>query len=269
MIYVVLHKETFIPKKKFYIPILVGDVDFRMENMITDSSGISIHFKNKYYAELTALFWIHKNVNDEIKGLVHYRRYFIQYPYSSKKLLRCSMLSENKIRDHLSRYDIIVPMASTNTNVSLFNEYSTAHFERDMIAAKEVVLELYPEYRESFEYVIESNQKKLRFYHNMFIASSVVFDNYCEWLFNILFELEKRIDISEYDDYQKRIFGFISERLFNVYVHRNKLKYKEINIVNIEEKRLNRLFSLLVHVLLKLRLYSIARRIYRKVLKKR
>ena len=49
-------------------------------------------------------------------------------------------------------------------------------------------------------------------------------DCYCEWLFNILFECEKRINILDRDDYQKRVFGFLSERLFNVWVTKNQLK---------------------------------------------
>ena len=43
----------------------------------------------------------------------------------------------------------------------------------------------------------------------------------------ILFEVEKRVDISKYDSYQQRLFGFLGERLLNVWlVHRKpKIKY--------------------------------------------
>lgn len=47
-----------------------------------------------------------------------------------------------------------------------------------------------------------------------------------QWLFDILFTLEKRIDLSEYDDYNKRVFGFLSERLFTVWPDYNREKYK-------------------------------------------
>ena len=65
----------------------------------------------------------------------------------------------------------------------------------------------------------------------MLIASKSVFDNYCEWLFNILFELEKHIDLTDYNEYQKRIYGFISERLLNVYFEHNKYKVFECNSI--------------------------------------
>ena len=54
-----------------------------------------------------------------------------------------------------------------------------------------------------------------------------------KWVFTILFELEKRIDISNYDNYQARVFGFLSERLFNVYIEnkKNNLNIHEIPII--------------------------------------
>ena len=62
---------------------------------------------------------------------------------------------------------------------------------------------------------------------NMMICSKEKFDNYQEWLFSILFELESKVTIPE-DAYQARIFGFISERLINLYIYHNNFKIKGI-----------------------------------------
>ena len=59
-----------------------------------------------------------------------------------------------------------------------------------------------------------------------------------EWIFGILSEVEKQIDIDNYDDYQKRVFGFLSERLFNVWIKKNNLKIKHLNVENIEGENL-------------------------------
>lgn len=68
---------------------------------------------------------------------------------------------------------------------------------------------------------------------NMFYTRKEQLDNYCEWLFSILFELEKRVDISQYDSFQSRIYGFISEELFNVWLDKNsQLKVKYLAVYN-------------------------------------
>ena len=93
-------------------------------------------------------------------------------------------------------------------------------------------MEKYPEYIDAFDKVMSDRS----FYaFNMFISRKELFDSYYKWLFDILFELESRIDISSYDDYNKRIFGFLSERLFNVWLKYQDLKIKEIMVYNSEE----------------------------------
>ena len=61
----------------------------------------------------------------------------------------------------------------------------------------------------------------------MFYTSNAEFKKYGSWLFKLLLEVEKRVDISEYDSYQQRLFGFLGERLMNVWLaHRApKIKY--------------------------------------------
>lgn len=70
---------------------------------------------------------------------------------------------------------------------------------------------------------------------NMFIARKEIFDDYCKWLFGVLFRLEKEIEISK-DLYQARVFGFLSERMLGIYIEANKLKVKELNVTMLEEK---------------------------------
>ncbi len=71
--------------------------------------------------------------------------------------------------------------------------------------------------------------------YNMFIMRRDLFNDYSEWLFNILFEVEKRISISAYPD-QARVFGYMSEYLLNVFIHYNGLKAKKVPVLMVRDK---------------------------------
>ena len=71
---------------------------------------------------------------------------------------------------------------------------------------------------------------------NMFIMKKELSDAYCAWLFDILFELEKRLDISGYSKNDQRVFGFVSERLLDVWLETNGIKYKNIPYIFLEKE---------------------------------
>ena len=57
----------------------------------------------------------------------------------------------------------------------------------------------------------------------MFIMDKYLLDEYCSWLFGILFELRKRIDNGDLDAFQGRFYGRVSEILFNVWIYHKTL----------------------------------------------
>ena len=85
-VFVITHKECEIPKVEGQYILLVGaenkseaiKCDFR------DNTGENISEKNKNYCELTGVYWIWKNVDADIIGLCHYRRFFNKYRLSKK-----------------------------------------------------------------------------------------------------------------------------------------------------------------------------------------
>lgn len=242
-IYIASHKEYWVPSFEEYKPIHVGaaNTDNRFVE-ICDNTGVAISDKNKNYCELTGLYWIWKNdLTSDIVGLCHYRRYF-DFKDSQNIFIRQLIADKNfknylndfinpvKVEHYLKDADIVLPIQH-ELGCSMQEQYCNDHIANDFYVAKEVIADLYPEYKESMEYVFGC---KWIYLYNMFIMKKSVFNNYMEWLFNILFEVEKKITIST-DPYQARVFGFLAERLLNVYVYHNKLKIKEVPIVFIDD----------------------------------
>lgn len=81
---------------------------------------------------------------------------------------------------------------------------------------------------------------------NMFIMRRDLLDHYCTWLFDVLDRAERQINLSEYDEYNKRVFGFLSERLLDVWVETNHISYTEMPVVFMESQHwLKRVWHLL------------------------
>jgi hypothetical protein len=110
-----------------------------------------------------------------------------------------------------------------------------AHHKKDLDELENILRERSPESLDAFERVME--QRSLYLY-NMFVMRVEHFKAYCTWLFPLLFEQQKPIEISGYDTYQRRVFGFLSERLFNVWLLHHQLRIKEARVVNIEGENL-------------------------------
>jgi hypothetical protein len=234
-IIVATHKEYIFPKSILYSPVHVGKA-LQAENFSYpgDDTGENISRKNASFCELTALYWAWKNEffkDKEFCGLAHYRRYFV----GALAFGRFSILSEKEILKILADNDVIVPKKRKYYIENVRSHYINAHYKKDLELLEIILREFSPEYMGAFETVM--NQTSLHLF-NMFVMQTKLYNEYCLWLFSILFELEKRVDISKYDSYQGRVFGFLAERLFNVWLVKNKLKTKEISIVNIEGENL-------------------------------
>lgn len=235
-VYIATHKKANLPELKEYVPIQVGAEGKEKLGYITDNTGENISNKNPNFCELTATYWIMKNDNSDIVGLTHYRRYFFNNIFSNSFK---NIIHKEKIIKILNNYDIIVPK-KYKLGVTVEKQYSQIHNIEDLMKCGEIIKNKNPEYSEAFDKVL----KKRKIYtYNMFISRKKVFDDYYKWLFDILFEAEKIIDISNYDNYNKRVYGFLSERLFNVWIEKNKdnLKIKEMPVYNSEEKIIKQL----------------------------
>lgn len=210
------HKKFEEPKDRMYIPLQVGRALSKDLGYLTDDTGDHISKRNASYSELTGVYWVWKNETlADYVGICHYRRYLIN-PFGR-------IFSEPELLDILQEYDLITSKR-LHYDYTYYEGYADAHNIKDLIMTGEVIKEYYPEYYKHFNRLVHAKES---YFGNIMVASKPMFDSYAKWLFTILMEVEKRIDISSYDDYHKRVFGFISEFLLLVWVETNQLKAYE------------------------------------------
>lgn len=255
-IFVMTHKKFDPPQDATYIPLHVGRALGTDLGYLGDDTGDSISKLNPYYGELTGLYWLWKNYTEtDIIGICHYRRFFLD----ADRML----MTKEQYEEALADADIMVSNAMYAEG-PYKDYYGQAHNINDLLETGEVIKELFPEDYESFVKVIESEKY---YYGNLCVMKKTLFDEYCSWLFSIFKELEKRVDVSDYDDYHKRLYGFLSEELLLVYITAKGLKVKEGNIGLTAEKAETIEFKLAMGQLVKMGQFSDARAMFYEYLK--
>ena len=232
-IMVATHKKYWMPDDSVYVPIHVGKQDKEDIGYIGDNTGDNISKKNKNYCELTGIYWAWKNLKADYIGLCHYRRYFTNGNALSSKNKKRKILSSKDYEKILKECAIILPDKRKYYIETLASHYAHSHQKKDLDITKKIIQENHPQYATAMDMVLNRTWAHM---FNMFVMRKDYFDLYCDWLFDILFELERRIDISKYDASEARVFGYISELLLDVWIETNKFQYKEVNVSFIERQ---------------------------------
>ena len=209
----------------------------------TDATGDNISAKNPNYCELTGLYWAWKNMEPvEYIGLSHYRRYFNfrtpRFCYDVHNMTPEGMVRSgfaDPDMELIRRYDMILPKPA-RFSMSMDEQYRKWTLGEPLDVLAEVLKEKYPEYLPAFRQVMRGNRLSC---YNMFITRWQIFQDYAEWLFDVLDEVAERTTIPE-DPYQARFFGFLSERLLHAYAVHHHLKVKHLQVVMLNEKPRNK-----------------------------
>lgn len=233
-IIVATHKQYQMPEDSIYLPIFVGSKGKEsILNYQRDDEGENISEKNAYFCELTGLYWAWKNLDAKYVGLSHYRRHFTcckNIPKEEKDKFKI-LLNKNETEELLKDTDILLPKKRKYYIENLYNHYKhTMHIE-PLDETRKIIEQQCPEYLNEFDKLHKRTSAHM---FNMFIMKKEYLDKYCEWLFNILFELEKRINPKQYDSFHARYLGRISELLLDVWINTNDLKYKEVKVIDIQ-----------------------------------
>lgn len=253
------HKPCELPKDDIFLPIQVGaaisnvKLGIQRDDQVDGKPCDNISEKNQSYCELTAMYWAWKNIKKlypdlEYIGLNHYRRYFdFDHPNAIQDLFVRGVnetprysVNREKLVSLLRNFDGIIAKRK-QYQYPLYIDYCLCHISDDLRTLRAVIAEKFTEYLEAFDSVLMRNGALA--HYNMNIVGWNTFDEYCTWVFSVLEETEKRIDISHYNNVQKRIFGYMAERLWNVYVVAKKIHVKELPVLwYVDDKTQHSLF---------------------------
>ncbi len=230
------HKNYRMPEDNMYLPVHVGaegktgkdgkplDLGYTKDN-----TGDNISLKNSSYCELTGMYWAWKNIDSDYIGLAHYRRHFSLKKKSKNPF--DNILTMKELLPLTKKYSVFVPKKRKYYIESLYSHYAHTHHAEHLDITKKIISEKYPKYLESCEKVYNNSYG---FMFNMMIMKKELFNSYCQWLFDILFELEKRMGdkAKGLSSFQGRFYGRVSEIIFNVWIDyqikSEKIKKSEI-----------------------------------------
>lgn len=246
-VYVITHKPFAyldgLPKG--YLPMMVGaNHNQNTKHYLADNTLDNISDKNGEYCELTGLYWIWKNSKAANVGLAHYRRYFYSrsiggrftmYAYQLLMGKHVHPVSEERLDALLTKYDWIVAHPENEGGKDLWDQFGQANYIKDMEHTREAIQKLSPQYLAAFDETMHSGSGRMSPY-NMFYTTKRNLDEYAEWLFSILFKVEQHTDMTGYTPYQQRLYGFLSERLLNVWLKGHPdYKVKYLTVFRTEE----------------------------------
>ena len=266
---VAAHKRYRMPEDPIYLPLHVGaedktddagrplDLGYRKDN-----TGDNISELNPGFCELTGLYWAWKNLDSGYIGLAHYRRHFRgsgrgRHPERRTGEKETSLpgrlsqgggekdpfrriLTGRELRPMLDRYQVFVPKKRRYWVETLYSHYAHTHYAEHLDITREIIAERCPEYLPAFDRVMK---QRWGYMFNMMILRRDLLDDYCSWLFDILFRLRERLPEGELSGYQGRLYGRVSELLFNVWLtyrkehpqNGKKLRVRELPYIYMEK----------------------------------
>ncbi|EDP5498394.1 TPA: DUF4422 domain-containing protein, partial [Campylobacter jejuni] len=262
------HKPAILLKDDILTPIHLGralatqaskdgemsreDFEWMCKNMIGDDIGDNISYLNRYFCELTGIYWAWKNYdkldNPDYIGFMHYRRIFdfcgksVKLPIEHLNCANIEYINEQNMYDYLNRENIIKTIIENQYIISQkyilnpFEHYKNHHKITDYIYALKLIDELFPEIKMASK---KYNENKISYFCNMFVLPKKDFFDLCSFVFKIIFSLHDNIKNNYCNQtiQEQRTCGYISEWLTGIYFthlkEKNKIIY-ELPIVYIK-----------------------------------
>lgn len=227
-ILVASHKPDRVYNDEVYTPIHVGrsisKYKDEMADMIGDDTGDNISEKNPTYCELTATYWAWKNLKDvDYVGLAHYRRYFE------------TKFTEDNIDPFFSDCDVVLAKPCLSDKLLELKLARVLSLEDEVILLS-IIKKIYPDYEHD---IIDYLYDFVDYPFNMFVMRRDMFNDYCNFLFSVLFECEKKMLNLPYTCSSRRL-GYIAEFLLPIFCFHNNLRVRTEYVVPFVGERVNR-----------------------------
>ncbi|MBQ8201895.1 MAG: DUF4422 domain-containing protein [Clostridia bacterium] len=227
---VALHKRYWLPDEPLYVPMQAGAALHEDLGLLRDDTGDHISLRNPAFSELTAQYWLWKNCDAEVCGLCHYRRYFTVTPFGPRKTRILTLPQAETLLQHA---DVIIPTPRIYLIETNYTQYIHAHHAVDLDTTRQIIAERHQAFLAAYDRVMKRRWGR-RF--NMCIMRRAQFDAYSAWLFDVLFELEKRLDVSGYNEKDSRVFGYVAERLMDVWLEQTRPRMRQVRVLNLESQ---------------------------------
>lgn len=255
---VAYHKQSKLLIHESLLPIHVGKALSSVDLGIAgDDVGDNISKKNPVYCELTALYWLWKNVDADYKGLFHYRRCFSVEPSHKRMVIKQKMQqtinkflipinlkteaaisilykcnSEDEFEDKVNRFckqmpkllrkaNLLVPYPITFLSSEVIDHFSKQMGQYYLMLLDEIVKKYYPQLYHYYEMAMHGH---VLYFGNMSVMDNNTFNEYCSVLFDILKIHEEEVVKRNYikDVYSEgaysRISGYLGEILTSTFI---------------------------------------------------
>lgn len=236
------HKEYPFVKNECFLPVQVGKSlsDISLDYAEPDNTGQNISEKNASWCELTALYWAWKNLSADYYGLMHYRRMlhfraregcYLFHDITEKQIQTFGWTAD-AVRESCQQFDIMTgpvwrihPAGLPEKVMNAWDFYGREHDIRSL----EIVVDIVKKnYQAHYLPLLQSLSDTTCVWGNIAVMKSLYFHEYCQFLFGVLEEAERRIEVPTHDSYQRRVFGFLAERLLNAWLVYARGRYPDL-----------------------------------------
>lgn len=229
------------------VPLYVGRGDeHRDGSFLSDNEGDNIAHYYEKWGILTGLYWVWKNSTHQTIGVASRRRLLSlaggwerdgSVTGCDPTLLRRHRWSLGNAASLLSIVDVVHPYRYSVEEITVSQEIispyqfyqtegGTAHTLNLIL---DIIKEQFPDiYLDAVEFVY--GERMIPWNH--VIMRRDIFDEYCYFIFSILFELDKKKNVESKNMFQRDIWSLIAEILGNIYL--KYLKKKDPSLAFLE-----------------------------------